>query len=188
MISWSTRVQCLERLSHIMGRTNYPAERNTMKIPLYITLPALLLVLAACSGSDEPAGETGVAAKSGAEPGKAAAAPEPDLALGKAVVAVAATEPPSAWNRCVICHTIDNGAANRLGPNLWGSYGSKAAHTAGFHYTSALRESGLTWDDATLHAWLENPRKLIPGNRMNFPGLKDPAQRQEIIDYLKAHR
>ena len=52
--------------------------------------------------------------------------------------------------------------------------------------SDALKNSGLKWDEATLDKWIENPRALVPGNRMSFPGLKDAAKRQEIIAYLKA--
>lgn len=115
-----------------------------------------------------------------AEPKKEAAAePKSDP------VQVFELTPPASYSRCAVCHTWEKGGENKLGPNLWGTYGKQAGFHAGFKYSDAMKDSGVTWDEASLHQWLENPRKFIPGNRMSFPGLKDEAKRQEIIDFLK---
>lgn len=98
-----------------------------------------------------------------------------------------AAPPPASWARCAVCHSAEKGAPAKLGPNLYGVYG----HTMGqgsYAFSDALKASGLTLDDTTLDKWLENPRALVPGNRMSFPGLKDPAKRAEIIAYLKQQR
>lgn len=123
-----------------------------------------------------------------AEPAPAAPAPAAVVAAVAAPVAevikVAETSQPAAYARCVACHTANKGGEDKLGPNLYGVFRTPAAQ-GGYAYSAALKESGLTWDEATLHKWLENPRALVPGNRMSFPGIKDAAKRQEIIDYLK---
>lgn len=124
-----------------------------------------------------------------AEPAPAAPAPIPAAVAAAAapaaeVIKVAETSQPAAYARCVACHTANKGGEDKLGPNLWGVYRTPAAQ-GGYAYSDALKGSGLTWDEATLHKWLENPRALVPGNRMSFPGIKDAAKRQEIIDYLK---
>lgn len=105
---------------------------------------------------------------------EAAPAPEP----------VAAAAPPAAFARCAVCHNSEKGAGDKLGPNLYGVYGHKMGQGS-FAFSDAVKNSGLTMDADTLDKWLENPRTLVPGNRMSFPGLKDAAKRQEIIDYLK---
>jgi cytochrome c len=179
------------------------------------TMLALALALAACSGgepaSEEPAvTETPAAAapEAAASPvaeasaeaspaPEASASPEADKAAAAAapakpaaapaaeVVKVAAVvAPPPAYGRCAVCHTADKGGEDKLGPNLYGAFGS-AAGQGKFAYSDALKGAGLKWDEATLHKWLENPKALVPGNRMSFPGIKDAAKRQEIIDYLK---
>ncbi|MFD2578123.1 c-type cytochrome [Novosphingobium colocasiae] len=91
---------------------------------------------------------------------------------------------PATFARCAVCHNAEKGAGDKLGPNLFGVYGHKMGQGS-FAFSDATRNAGLTLDDATLDKWLENPRALVPGNRMSFPGLKDAAKRQEIIDYLK---
>lgn len=123
-----------------------------------------------------PAEAEKVTAAVAAKPAPAPAAPE--------VVKVASVTAPASYNRCAVCHTADKGGEDKLGPNLYGTFGSAAAK-GGFAYSDALKGSGLKWDEATLHKWLENPKALVPGNRMSFPGIKDAAKRQEIIDYLK---
>lgn len=125
-----------------------------------------------------------------AEPTKAAAATAPAPAAKPAapapeVVKVAATvAPPASFARCAACHTADKGGEDKLGPNLYGVFG-KPAGKGRFAFSDALKDAGLVLDEATLHKWLENPKALVPGNRMSFPGIKDVAKRQEIIDYLK---
>jgi cytochrome c len=95
--------------------------------------------------------------------------------------------PPAAWARCAVCHAAEKGAPAKIGPNLFGVYGHKMGQGS-YAFSDALKASDLTLDDATLDKWLENPRALVPGNRMSFPGLKDPAKRAEIIAYLKQQR
>jgi len=117
----------------------------------------------------------------------AAAAPLPAAkpAAAPEVVKIAAVvAPPASYGRCAVCHTADKGGEDKLGPNLYGVFGT-AAGQGKFAYSDALKGAGLKWDEATLHKWLENPKALVPGNRMSFPGIKDAAKRQEIIDYLK---
>lgn len=121
-----------------------------------------------------------------AKPVQAAVVPAVAVAAAPVaeVVKVAEVSQPASFARCVACHTADKGGEDKLGPNLYGVYGKPAAKGS-YAFSPALKEAGLVLDEATLHKWLENPRALVPGNRMSFPGIKDPAKRQEIIDYLK---
>ncbi len=87
---------------------------------------------------------------------------------------------------CASCHEREKGAKHRIGPTLWGIYGTKAAAQSGFSYSIAMRESGVVWDEASLDAYIENPREFIPGTRMSFPGIKDPADRRDVVAYVES--
>ena len=91
---------------------------------------------------------------------------------------------PAAVAQCVACHTFDEAGPNGIGPNLWNVYNSPAASKPGFMYSTAMKESGFTWDDATLDTYLANPRTALPGGKMSFAGISDEAKRKEVITYL----
>lgn len=87
--------------------------------------------------------------------------------------------------RCAACHSIAPGAPNKVGPNLAGIVGRKAATVPGFRYSTALASAKLTWNDATLDKWLTRPASLVPGTSMVFAGLPKPEDRAAVIAYLK---
>jgi cytochrome c len=96
-----------------------------------------------------------------------------DAAKGKKVFA-----------KCMACHTLEAGK-NKVGPSLHGIIGRKSGSVEGFTYSDAMKNSNLTWDEAELDKYLTNPKKLVPGNKMAFPGLPKPADRANVIAYLK---
>ena len=99
--------------------------------------------------------------------------------------AVAHAEPaPATFARCAVCHNAAKGAPAKIGPNLWGVYGKKAA-SGPYAYSAALKAAKLTWNEETLDKWLTGPMQMVPGTLMSFPGLKDPAKRAEVIAWLK---
>ena len=87
---------------------------------------------------------------------------------------------------CRECHSFDKND-NRLGPSLYGVVGRRAGSVPNFNYSDAVKNSGITWDEATLDKWITNPDALIPNNNMGalFPGLNDAAERAKIITFLK---
>lgn len=130
----------------------------------------LAMLVAACGGGEEqavPAAATSTAA-----------------AGGEPVTASAAGAAPAAFAQCRTCHAVEKGK-HMIGPSLHGVMGTRAASVAGYTFSAPLKASGLTWDEATMDKWLEAPMQLVPGTKMTYAGLKDPAQRQGVIAYLK---
>ncbi|WP_176595842.1 MULTISPECIES: c-type cytochrome [Sphingobium] len=95
-----------------------------------------------------------------------------DAAKGKAVFA-----------RCMACHSVDPGA-NRLGPSLAGVMGRTSGTVAGFTYSPAMKNAKIRWDAKSLDAFLTKPTAKVPGTRMIFAGLSNPADRANLIAYL----
>ncbi len=91
------------------------------------------------------------------------------------------------FRKCAACHNANQGGANGLGPNLWGTMGANLAHVAGFNYSEALRSHGGTWDWETMSQWLRSPRTFAPGTKMTFAGLSDPQDRADVMLFLNQH-
>ncbi len=108
-----------------------------------------------------------------------------DIAPFMAKADVAAGE--AQIKKCTACHTFDNGGRNGVGPNQWAIYGSDFAHKTDFAYSDALKalHGKKKWGEQELSAFLEAPRKYIPGNKMSFAGIKNPQDRANLIAYLK---
>ena len=87
--------------------------------------------------------------------------------------------------KCKVCHQVGEGAKNGVGPVLNGIVGRKAGSVEGYSYTPANKNSGLTWDQATMKEYLKNPRAKVPGTKMVFPGLPNDADIENLIAYLK---
>ena len=85
-------------------------------------------------------------------------------------------------SRCAGCHSLDQ---DRIGPRHRGVIGRKAGAVAGFEYSPALRASRIVWSARTLGAWLADPERLIPGQRMNY-SVPDAADRAALVAYLEA--
>lgn len=116
-----------------------------------------------------------------------AAAPPAPAAVATPAPAQAAAAPvaaPPQFAICKACHSVEAGK-NGIGPSLAGVFNAKAGHVTSFKYSDAMKDSGLTWDEATLNSYLEDPHKVVPGTLMSFAGNKNAAQRKAIIDYLK---
>ncbi|HKN29975.1 MAG TPA: cytochrome c family protein [Roseiarcus sp.] len=104
----------------------------------------------------------------------AGAAAAQDAAAGEKVFA-----------KCKVCHQIGENAKNFVGPVLNGVVGRKAGAYPGYNYSEANKNSGITWDEATLKVYLKDPKAKIPGTKMVFPGLSTDDDIANVIAYLK---
>ena len=106
------------------------------------------------------------------------------LALPTLALAQDAEAGKKVFQKCAPCHSVGPGATNKVGPNLSGLVGRKAGSEEGFSYSDAMKNSGLTWDEATLKEYITDPKKKVPGNKMLFPGVKDELERDDLFAYL----
>jgi cytochrome c len=87
--------------------------------------------------------------------------------------------------KCRACHQIGEGAKDAVGPVLNGIVGRKAGTYPDYSYSDANKNSGITWDEATLKEYLKNPRAKVPGTKMIFAGLSKDEDIDNVIAYLK---
>jgi len=109
------------------------------------------------------------------------------LFAGSATAALAAD--PAAGEKifkaqCGICHAAVAGE-NRIGPTLFGVVGRPAGSVPGFNYTADHKKLGATWDAANLDKYLANPRAMVPDTSMVYAGLKNDAERADLVAYLE---
>ena len=104
------------------------------------------------------------------------AAQAQDAEAGKAV-----------FNVCKACHSVEDGAKG-VGPNLKGVIGRKSGAVEGFTYSEAMKNSSLTWDDASFSEYIANPKAKVPGNKMVFAGIKDEQKVKDLLAFLKTQK
>jgi cytochrome c len=108
--------------------------------------------------------------------------------LGTLLAAADPAKGEAVFAKCVACHTVDQGGAAGIGPNLYGVIGTPIGkHAAGFAYSGALADHGGDWSYAAMDEWLRSPRGFAPGTKMSFAGLGSAEDRANVIAYLKAH-
>ena len=86
--------------------------------------------------------------------------------------------------RCAICHKTTKDGGNGLGPNLFGVGGRTTGTAAGFAYSPAMKSYAVVWTEGKLAAYIADPKSVVPGNRMAFAGLSNPAQAADVAAYL----
>jgi cytochrome c len=112
------------------------------------------------------------------------------IALSSVAFAEGAGPGAKVFNRCKGCHTIGPGATNRVGPPLNGIVGRTPGKALGYEYSEAMTAfgAGHIWDEATLATFLTDPRGLVSGTKMSFPGLRKPQDVADLVTYLKTYR
>ena len=86
-------------------------------------------------------------------------------------------------SKCALCHTVEPGKT-KIGPSLAGIVGRPSGSIPGFKYSPANLAAKVTWDKPTLDTYLTNPKAMIPGTIMTFPGDKNDGERGDLIAYL----
>ena len=102
-----------------------------------------------------------------------AAALAQDVAAGK-----------TAFNKCVACHAVGEGARNKVGPVLNGLDGRKSGTVEGYSYSQANRNSGIIWNKDQFLDYIRDPKARIPGNRMVFAGIKNESEAADLWAFL----
>ena len=147
---------------------------------------ALAVLTAGCGNKDEEAGKA------------ADQAPLPTAAtLGEQAVMTEAeylaAEPYASANRsrgerqaafCKACHSLEKGGPHMIGPALYGFFGTEVGTRGGFEYSAVMRNADFVWTPAAVNAWLAQPGRFLPGNRMTFAGVPDQDDRDDLIAYL----
>lgn len=106
----------------------------------------------------------------------ASAALAQDVAAGK-----------TAFNKCLICHAIGEGAKNKVGPQLNGIDGRKSGTAEGYSYSDANKNSGITWNEAQFKEYIKDPRAKIPGTKMAFAGIKNEKEINDLWAYISQY-
>jgi cytochrome c len=87
---------------------------------------------------------------------------------------------------CRACHSVDIDGPNMIGPALYGFFGTEVGTRAGFEYSAAMVDADFVWTPEALNAWLAQPGRFLPGNRMTFAGVLRQSDRDDLIAYLLA--
>lgn len=173
-----------------------PCMENCRTAPPKVTKRAIDLNVTPMDADGKPAGTLPVI--SVASTGEAVAPVAPATGTAGAATVAAPAAPAGAdpalvaagetvFKKCAACHKVGADAKNAVGPALNGIVGGAMGASEGFKYSATLAEMGAAggvWDDASLHAFLENPRGFVKGTRMSFAGLKKPEDRDAVIAYL----
>ncbi len=93
-----------------------------------------------------------------------------------------ATKGEAVFVQCKTCH---DPAVNKIGPHLDGVVGRKSGSVESFSYSTANKNSGITWTPEKLFQYLEKPQRVVPGTKMAFAGISDPQKRADLIAYLQ---
>jgi cytochrome c len=87
--------------------------------------------------------------------------------------------------KCTACHSIEQGGANGIGPNLYGILGKPIGqHAAGFAYSGDLAGHGGDWTFENMDTWLKAPKQFAAGTKMTFAGLGSAEDRANVMLYL----
>ena len=112
------------------------------------------------------------------------------VALGAAVTAAPAQDlaaGATSFKKCAACHDVGETAKNKVGPILNGLAGRKSGTIAGYNYSDANKNSGITWDEATFLEYIKDPKAKVPGTKMVFAGIKNETEAKNLWAFLNQY-
>jgi cytochrome c len=92
----------------------------------------------------------------------------------------------SSFNKCLACHAIGEGAKNKVGPELNGLDGRHSGTAAGYNYSDANKNSGITWGKDVFLEYIKDPKGKIPGTKMVFAGIKNENEANNLWAYVSS--
>jgi cytochrome c len=106
---------------------------------------------------------------------------------GTAALAQDVAAGKTSFNKCMACHSIGEGAKNKVGPELNGLDGRKSGTAAGYAYSDANKNSGITWNEAQFKEYIRDPKAKIPGTKMAFAGIKNDKEVNDLWAFLSQY-
>jgi cytochrome c len=109
------------------------------------------------------------------------------LATASAALAQDAAAGKTSFNKCLPCHSIGDGAKNKVGPELNGLDGRKSGTAEGYSYSDANKNSGITWNEAEFKEYIRDPKAKIPGTKMTFAGIKNDKEVNDLWAFISQY-
>lgn len=109
------------------------------------------------------------------------------VSIGTLLAAADPVAGQASAKKCQACHDFTDGGPNKTGPNLYDVVERVIGSHAGFAYSAVLAEhqaKGDTWTYDNLNAFITSPKAFATGTKMTFAGIKDDAERANVIAYL----
>ena len=91
------------------------------------------------------------------------------------------------FKKCFPCHSIGEGAKNKVGPELNGLDGRKSGTAEGYNYSDANKNSGITWNEAEFKEYIRDPKAKIPGTKMAFAGIKNDKEVNDLWAFISQY-
>ena len=146
---------------------------------------AAVVLISACGESGGPPAEQASVPPAGDAPAPAPESSGPGYDIDALVASADVKRGQTLFLQCRACHSLGEGEAHKVGPNLYGMFGRKAGLAPGFAYSEAVSGADIEWSAAALDQWLARPSDFLPGNRMVFIGVKESQDRANLIAYLQ---